>query len=121
MLKHEESAIFLHDIAKRCRKYYLALTTITQDINDFTKSRFGLPIITNAATKMIFKQSEATIDNISKAVGLNESEKNMVLNSKTGDCLFMAGGDRAVIQILGSYSENQLLSTNPKDLKPKDD
>ncbi len=116
LLKHQESADFLFGIAKRSRKYYLGLTTITQDIGDFLDSPYGVPIITNSALKLLFKQSSATIDKVANALHLTEVEKAILLQAEVGTGLFIAGNKHAVIQVVPSYTEDQMITSDPQQL-----
>src|SRR3989338_1337943 len=116
MLQHEESANFLLSIAKRCRKYYLGLTTITQDVTDFTKSKYGEPILTNSSLQMLFKQSPTTIDQTQKIFGLTDAEKNILLETNIGEGLFFAGTKHVLMQVEASYSENQIITSDPEEI-----
>ncbi len=116
MMKDEASAAFLFGLAKRCRKYYLGLTTITQDVEDFLRSPFGRPIITNSSLQLLLKQAPATIDVVGKAFDLTDEEKKILLTAEIGTGLFFAGRQHVKIQIVPSYFENQLITTNPKEL-----
>lgn len=116
MLSHDDSAAFLFALAKRCRKYYLGLTTITQDINDFLKSRYGEPIITNSSLQILFKQSPATIDLTQKVFNLTDEEKYVLLQSNVGEGIFFAGLKRAAIQVVASYSEDQIITSDPEQI-----
>lgn len=116
LLQHEESAAFLFSMAKRARKYYLGLTTITQDINDFMKSRYGEPIITNSSIQLLFKQSPATIDIVQRTFNLTDEEKYVLLQSKVGEGIFFAGLKHAAVQVVASYSEDQIITSDPAQL-----
>ncbi len=116
MMKYEESAAFLFGLAKRCRKYYLGLTAITQDVEDFLRSPYGRPIITNSSIQLLLRQAPATIDIVAKAFGLTEAEKNYLLSAEVGTGLFFAGRRHIAIQIIASYFEDQIITTNPKQL-----
>ncbi|MBI3273537.1 MAG: hypothetical protein HYZ69_00160 [Candidatus Colwellbacteria bacterium] len=116
LLQFDESAAFLLSIAKRARKYYLGLTTITQDVADFTKSRFGEPILTNSSLQMLFKQSPTNIDETKRVFGLTEAEKNLLLETNVGQGLFFAGTKHVSIQVEASYSENQIITSDPEEI-----
>lgn len=116
LMKYEEGASFLHGIAKRCRKYYLGLTTITQDIPDFMESPYGKPIITNSSIQMLFKQSPATIDVVKKTFNLTDEEKYLLLESEVGEGIFFAGLKHVAIKVVASYSEDQIITSNPEQL-----
>jgi conjugal transfer ATP-binding protein TraC len=116
LMKNEDSASFLFGLAKRSRKYYLGLTTITQDVEDFLNSPYGRPIITNSSLQLLLKQAPASIDMIGKAFALTEVEKNYLLEADIGQGLFIAGLKHAAIQVVPSYFEDQLITTNPEQI-----
>lgn len=116
MMKNEDSASFMFGLVKRCRKYYLGVTTITQDVEDFLRSPYGRPIVTNSSTQLLLKQATATIDIIGKAFALTEPEKNLLLSAEVGTGLFFAGKKHVAIQIISSYFESQIITTNPAEL-----
>lgn len=116
MMQHEDAASFLFGIAKRCRKYYTGLTTITQDINDFMNSRYGKPIVTNSSLQLLLKQSPAAIDTVVDTFYLTEQEKFLLLESNVGEGIFFAGNKRAAIKIIASYSEDQVITSDPRQL-----
>lgn len=116
MMKYEDSATFLFGLVKRARKYFLGVSTITQDVEDFLRSPYGRPIITNSSIQLLLKQAPATIDVVAKAFGLTEAEKNMLLSAEVGTGLFFAGRRHVAIQIIASYFEDQVITTNPQQL-----
>jgi len=116
MMKNEDSATFLFGLVKRARKYYLGVSTITQDVEDFLRSPYGRPIITNSSIQLLLKQAPATIDVVIKAFGLTEAEKNFLLGAEIGTGLFFAGKRHVAIQIVSSYFEDQIITTNPQQL-----
>ncbi len=116
MMKYESSASFLFGLAKRARKYYLGITTITQDVEDFLRSPYGRPIITNSSLQLLLKQAPATIDIVGKAFSLTEEEKSLVLSAEVGTGLFFAGRKHVALQIIASFFEDQIITTNPKQL-----
>lgn len=116
MMKYPDSASFLFSLAKRCRKYYLGLTTITQNVEDFLESPYGRPIITNSSLQLLLKQAPATIDLIAKTFNLTEAEKQLLLEAAVGEGLFFAGLKHVAIQIIASYFEDQIITTSPEQL-----
>jgi hypothetical protein len=116
MMQHEDSAKFLFGLVKRARKYYLGITTITQDVEDFMKSTYGKPIVTNSAMQMLLKQSPASINLLQKVFNLTEGEKYMLLNSGVGQGLFFAGMKHVAIQVIASYTEDKIVTTNPEEI-----
>jgi len=116
LMQHEDSTKFIFALAKRCRKYYLGLTTITQDVNDFLTSPYGQAIVTNSSIQILFKQSSASIDLIQKIFMLTQGEKYLLLECGVGEGIFFAGAKHAAIKIVASYSEDQLITSDPKQL-----
>jgi type IV secretory pathway VirB4 component len=116
MMKNEAGGSFLHGIAKRCRKYWLGLTTITQDIPDFMTSQWGKPIVTNSSIQILFKQSPATIDVVQQTFNLTDEEKYLLLQADVGEGIFFAGLKHAAIKVVASYTEDQIVTSNPEQL-----
>lgn len=116
MMQHEDAAAFLFGIAKRCRKYYTGLTTITQDIGDFMNSRYGKPIITNSSLQLLLRQSPSSIDLVAETFYLTDHEKFLLLESNVGEGIFFAGTKHAAIKVIASYSEDQIITSDPRQL-----
>jgi type IV secretory pathway VirB4 component len=116
MMQHEDSAKFLYGLAKRARKYYLGVTTITQDVEDFVASPYGKPIITNSSIQLLLKQSPAAIEYLQKIFNLTDGEKYLLLNSGVGQGLFFAGNKHVAVQVIASYGEDKIITTNPQEL-----
>ncbi len=121
MMKNEDSATFLFGLVKRARKYFLGISTITQDVEDFLRSPYGRPIITNSSLQLLLKQAPATIDIVAKAFDLTEAEKNFLLGAEVGTGIFFAGKRHVAIQIVPSYFEDQIITTNPEQLLEEKD
>lgn len=116
LMKYPDSASFLHSVAKRARKYYLGLTTITQDVEDFLGSQYGKAIVTNSSMQILMKQSSAAIDKVAKIFYLSEGEKHLLLSADIGEGLFFAGANHVAIRVVASAEEHQLITTNPEEL-----
>src|SRR3989344_2795612 len=116
LMTHEDSAKFIYALVKRCRKYYLGVTTITQDVNDFLRSPYGQAIVTNSALQMLLRQSPASIEMIQKVFMLTEGEKFLLLESALGEGIFFAGLKHAAIRVVVSYTEDQLITSDPKQV-----
>ncbi len=116
VMQYEDGGSFLYSIAKRARKYYLGLSTITQDVNDFMKSKYGQPIITNSSLQILFKQSPATIDAVKEVFNLTDEEKYLLLEAAIGEGLFFAGLKHVAIKVVSSYTEDQIITSNPEQL-----
>ncbi len=116
MMKNDDTASFLFGLAKRGRKYYLGLATITQDVGDFLKSPYGLPIITNSSIQLLLKQSPSSIDVVQQTFNLTDEEKYLLLESGVGEGIFFAGLKHVAIKIVASYTEDQIITSDPAQL-----
>lgn len=116
MMKSEDTASFLYSLAKRGRKYYLGVSTITQDVEDFLRSPYGKPILTNSSMQLLLKQSPTTIDMLKDIFNLTDEEKFLLLESGVGEGLFFAGLKHVAIKIVASYTEDQIITSDPSQL-----
>jgi len=116
MMKYPDSAQFLWSVVKRARKYYLGLTTITQDVEDFLSQDIGKAIVTNSAMQVLLKQSPAAIDKIGEIFYLSQGEKRLLLAANVGEGIFFAGPHHAPIRIVASEDENKLITTKPQEV-----
>lgn len=116
MMKSEDTASFLFGLAKRGRKYYLGIATITQDVNDFLRSPYGLPILTNSSIQILLKQSPTSIDLVQQTFHLTDEEKYLLLESGVGEGLFFAGLKHVAIKVYASYTEDQIVSSDPAQM-----
>lgn len=116
LMKSEDTASFLLGLAKRGRKYYLGLATITQDVEDFLKSPYGLPIISNSSIQILLKQSPSSIDIVQKTFNLTDEEKYLLLESDVGEGMFFAGLKHVAIKVIASYTENQIITSKPSEV-----
>jgi type IV secretory pathway VirB4 component len=115
MMRYPDTAQFLWSVVKRARKYFLGLTTITQDVEDFLSQDIGKAIVTNSALQVLLKQSPAAIDKIGEVFYLSQGEKNLLLAANTGEGIFFAGPHHAPIRVVASSEEYKLITTNPQD------
>ncbi|MEI7792430.1 MAG: DUF87 domain-containing protein [Candidatus Berkelbacteria bacterium] len=116
MMQYEDSARFLYGLAKRARKYYLGLTIISQDVEDFLASRYGKAVVNNASMQILMKQSTASIDIVASVFNLTEGEKYLLLESDVGEGLFFAGLNHVAFKAVASYTEDQIITTDPKQI-----
>jgi len=116
IMKEEDGASFLYGMVKRCRKYWLGVTTITQDVGDFMKSMYGQPIITNSSICVLFKQSPATIDVVQKTFNLTDEEKYLLLETEVGEGIFFAGQKHVLMKVVASYIEDQIVTSSPEQI-----
>lgn len=116
LMQYPDSASFVHGIAKRARKYFLGLTTITQDVEDFLHTDHGKSIVTNASMQFLMKQSAAAIDVIASTFFLSEGEKRLLLAAEVGEGLFFAGANHVALRVVASEEEHQLITSNPQEI-----
>ena len=113
LMQYEDSANFMFSLAKRARKYYLGLTTITQDVEDFMGMKMGRAIVANSSMQLLLKQSASAVDVLSDVFKLTEEEKRRLANFPVGQGLFFAGQNHVHIQVIASETEESLITTNP--------
>lgn len=116
LMKYEVGANFLSNIAKRCRKYFTGLTTISQDIPDFLASPQGKTILTNSSIQILMKQSPAAIDIVQQTFNLTDAEKFYILEARVGFGLFFLGQNHIGIRIVASYAEDQIITSDPRQI-----
>lgn len=116
MMQNEDSAKFIFALVKRCRKYYLGVTTITQDVNDFLTSPYGQAIVNNSSLQILMKQSPAAIELVQKTFLLTEGEKYLLLECGIGEGIFFAGNKHVAMKVVASYTEDQLITSDPQQL-----
>ena len=116
MMKYPDTAQFLWSVVKRARKYFLGLTTITQDVEDFLSQDIGKAIVTNSSMQVLLKQSPAAIDKIGEVFYLSQGEKQLLLAANVGEGIFFAGPHHAPIRVVASAEEEKLITTNPQEM-----
>jgi type IV secretory pathway VirB4 component len=116
LMQNEDSAKFIFALVKRARKYFLGVTTITQDVNDFLRSPYGQAIVTNSAMQLLLKQAPSAADIVQNIFHLTDGEKYLLLESGIGEGIFFAGNKHAAIKVVASYSEDRIVTTNPEQL-----
>ncbi|MCL4366142.1 ATP-binding protein [Patescibacteria group bacterium] len=116
LMRNQDSADFLVDMAKRARKYYLGLTTITQDVEDFLSSERGKEIISNSSIQTLLKQAPASIDLLAQVFNLSEGEQRLLLSEGIGQGIFFAGNTHVAIRVVASPKEHQLITSNPAEI-----
>lgn len=116
IMQSEDGASFLFGMAKRARKYWLGVTTVTQDVGDFLKSDYGKPIITNSPIQILMKQSPATISLVQKAFNLTEEERRLLLATEIGEGIFFAGQKHVALKVVASPIEHQIITTKPEEI-----
>lgn len=116
MMRSEDTASFLFSIAKRGRKYFLGISTITQDVSDFLNSPYGIPMITNSSIQMLLRQSPTSVDLVQQTFKLSDEEKYLLLESDVGEGIFFAGLKHVAIKVIASYTEDQIITSDPSQI-----
>lgn len=116
MMKYQDSASFVYSIAKRARKYYLGMTTATQDVEDFLKTDYGKAVLTNSSIQMLLKQGTAEVEMVSETFFLSEGEKELLLSADIGEGLFFAGQNHVAMKVLAAPFEHDLITSNPEEI-----
>jgi len=117
LMQSEDGASFLFGLVKRGRKYWMGVTTITQDVEDFMRSAYGKAIITNSSLQLLLKQSPAAIEVLKTTFDLTDQEKSLLLESSVGEGLFFAGKKHVYISVKASYTEDQIITTSPQEVE----
>lgn len=115
-MKHIDSASFIHSMAKRARKYYLGITTITQDVEDFLRNDYGKAIVSNASIQFLMKQSTASIPVLTQTFYLSEGERQLLVSADVGEGIFFAGTSHVALRVVASDEEHQVITTDPEEL-----
>jgi type IV secretory pathway VirB4 component len=121
MMKYEDSASFVYSIAKRSRKYYLGLTTATQDVQDFLSTDYGKAVLSNSSIQILLKQSPSEIDLVSQVFYLTDGERQLLIAANIGEGLFFAGQNHVAIQVVAAPYENETITSNPQEILDQDE
>ncbi|KKW19527.1 MAG: Type IV secretory pathway VirB4 component-like protein [Parcubacteria group bacterium GW2011_GWA2_51_10] len=116
MMRSADTASFLFSIAKRGRKYFLGISTITQDVSDFLNSPYGIPMITNSSIQILLRQSPTSVDLVQQTFKLSDEEKYLLLESDVGEGIFFAGLKHVAIKVIASYTEDQIITSDPSQI-----
>lgn len=116
MMKYQDSASFVFSIAKRARKYFLGMTTATQDVEDFLSTEYGKAVLSNSSIQILLKQGTTEVDLASETFYLSEGEKELLLSADIGEGLFFAGQNHVAIKVLAAPFENEIITSNPEEL-----
>ena len=116
LLEHEESARFVAGLVRRARKYYLGVSIISQQANDFLKSDYGRAIASQSALRILMRQDTTTIKGVVSEFNLSEYEQSFLLTCERGDALIVADQNHVAVQVVASDKEHPLITTNPAEL-----
>jgi hypothetical protein len=120
-MMHPDSAAFVYSMVKRARKYYLGITTITQDVEDFLRNDYGKAIVSNASIQFLMKQSTSSIPVLTQTFYLSEGERQLLVSSDVGEGVFFAGQNHVALRVIASPEEHKVITTNPEELVRKKD
>ena len=115
-MMHPDSASFVYSMVKRARKYYLGITTITQDVEDFLRSDYGKAIVSNASIQFLMKQSTSSIPILTQTFYLSEGERQLLVSADVGEGVFFAGQNHVALRVIASPDEHQVITTNPEEI-----
>jgi type IV secretory pathway VirB4 component len=116
LLEHEESARFVAGLVRRARKYYLGVSIISQQANDFLKSDYGRAIASQSALRILMRQDTTTIKGVVSEFNLSEYEQSFLLTCERGDALLIADQNHVAVKVVASDKEHPLITTNPAEL-----
>ncbi len=119
LMRHEDSAQVLQSFVKRARKYYLGVSIISQNVEDFLNSQYGSSIVTNSAIQFLMKQSPAAIDKLADLFYLSQGEKHLLLSANVGEGIFFAGQNHVALRVVSSPDEHALITTKPQEILDK--
>lgn len=116
LLQHEESARFVAGLVRRARKYYLGVSIISQQANDFLKSEYGRAIASQSALRILMRQDTTTIKGVVNEFNLSEYEQSLLLTCERGDALLIADQNHVAVKVVAAEKEHPLITTNPAEL-----
>jgi type IV secretory pathway VirB4 component len=115
-MMHQDSSAFVYSMVKRARKYYLGITTITQDVEDFLRNDYGRAIVSNSSIQFLMKQSTSSIPLLAQTFYLSEGERQLLITSDVGEGIFFAGQNHVALRVIASEKENQAITTDPEEI-----
>ena len=116
LLEHEESARFITSLTRRARKYYLGVTIISQQAQDFLKDNYGRAIASQSALRILMRQDTTTIERVAQEFHLSEYEEHYLLTCGRGEALLIADQNHVAVKVIASKKEHPLLTTDPAEL-----
>jgi len=115
LLQHEESARFVAGLVRRARKYYLGVSIISQQANDFLKNEYGRAIASQSSLRILMRQDTTTIKGVVSEFNLSEYEQSFLLTCERGDALIIADQNHVAVRVVASEREHPLITTNPNE------
>jgi type IV secretory pathway VirB4 component len=116
LLQHEESARFIAGLTRRARKYYLGVTIISQQANDFLSQDYGRAIASQSSLRILMKQDTTTIKKVASEFNLSEYEQHFLLTCDKGEALIIADQNHVAVKVVASEKEHPLITTDPKEI-----
>lgn len=115
LLEHEESARFVAGLVRRARKYYLGVTIISQQANDFLSNKYGKAIASQSAFRMLMRHDTTTIDEVMRQFNLSDYERRYLSTCDRGEALLIADQNHVSVRIMASEEEHPLITTDPSE------
>jgi type IV secretory pathway VirB4 component len=115
-MMHQDSSAFVYSMVKRARKYYLGITTITQDVEDFLRNDYGRAIVSNSSIQFLMKQSTSSIPLLAQTFYLSEGERQLLITSDVGEGIFFAGQNHVALRVIASEKEHRAITTDPEEV-----
>ena len=115
-MKNHDSASFLYSMAKRARKYYLGVTTISQDVEDFLTNDYGKAIVSNSSIQFLMKQSSVSMPVLTDTFHLSQGEQQLLTAADVGEGVFFAGQNHVALRVVASPEEHEVITTNPEEV-----
>ena len=116
LMQFPEGGAFVASLARRARKYYLGLVTITQDVSDFLGSEHGRTVLTNASMKLLLKQDSTTIEPVVRAFQLSDTDRQKLQAAAQGSGLLYVRNTHFELDIVASQEEHELVTSAPQEL-----
>jgi len=116
LLQHQQSARFISALARRARKYYLGVTIISQQANDFLSQDYGRAIASQSSLRILMKQDTTTIKMVTAEFNLSEYEQHFLLTCDRGEALIIADQNHVTLKVVASEKEHPLITTDPKEI-----
>lgn len=115
LLQHTESARFVAGLTRRARKYYLGVSIISQQANDFLNNEYGKAIASQSSLRILMRQDTTTIKKVAEEFNLSEYEQKFLLTCDRGEALIIADQNHVAVKIVASGKEHPLITTDPAE------
>lgn len=100
LLVDQEVAVFYRELVKQARKRNIGVVSITQDVEDFLNNEYGKAIVTNSETKILLKQSYATLGDIGTIYPMTDEEKQQLGHLGIGEVVLFRENEHVRVNII---------------------